>query len=477
MNDYLYEKIRQMILAQLANKTLQPGDRLPSIRQLSKQLKVSIGTVQQAYAALEDQQLIFPKKRSGYYVEARQTVRRPVAESFTPVPSTVSVFETAVSVMRSAARKELMQLGSAIPDVSGKGVRQLHSEFKRQAHKILNYEEDPSGYLPLRRQLARRFIESGRAVDPDEIVITAGCQEALTIAIRCVAGPGDAVLVESPCYYGVLQALELMNIRAVEIPVCPEQGVDMGQLESVLQTWSVKGMIMNPAFSNPSGYLCPESKKRKILELISTFDIPLIEDDVFARLGFTSTRPRSIHSYDREGRVMLCGSISKMLSPDFRVGWILAGRHSEKARALKFISTLCSPCHTQFALARFLETRQLDRHLGWVAPLYMKKQQAMINAINRWFPESTQVSHPRGGFLSWIKLPDEIDGLTLYRDAISAGITLTPGEICSPTGRYKNYIRLNYGVVSAEEMDWAVKILGGLISGQGRAHGETWRQC
>jgi DNA-binding transcriptional MocR family regulator len=166
-----------------------------------------------------------------------------------------------------------------------------------------------------------------------------------------------------------------------------------------------------------------------------------------------------------------------MLSPDFRVGWNLAGRHSGKARALKFISTLCSPCHTQFALARFLETRQLDRHLGWVAPLYMKKQQAMINAINRWFPESTQVSHPRGGFLSWIKLPDEIDGLTLYRDAISAGITLTPGEICSPTGRYKNYIRLNYGVVSAEEMDWAVKILGGLINGQGRAHGETWRQC
>lgn len=469
MNDFLYEKIRQMILAQITNKTLQPGDRLPSIRQLSRQLKVSIGTVQQAYAALEDQQLIFPKKRSGYYVKARQTVRRPLAESFTPVPSTVSVFETAVSVMRSAARKELMQLGSAIPDVSGKGVRQMHYEFKRQAHKIVNYEEDPSGYQPLRRQLARRFIDSGRSVDPDEIVITAGCQEALTIALRCIAGPGDVVLVESPCYYGVLQALELMNIKAVEIPVCPEQGMDMDQLESVLRTWSVKGMIMNPAFSNPSGYLCPESKKRKILELISSYDIFLIEDDVFARLGYMGARPRSIHSYDQEGRVMLCGSISKMLTPDFRVGWILAGRYSEKARALKFISTLCNPCHVQFALARFLETRQLDRHLGWVAPVYMQKQQTMINAISRWFPESTQVSHPQGGFLAWIRLPEEIDGLTLFRDAISAGITLTPGEIFSSIGRYKNYIRLNYGVVSAEEMDWAVKLLAGLVSRQGRA--------
>ncbi len=466
MTDYLYEKVRQMIFAQISNKTLLPGERLPSIRQLARELKVSIGTVQQAYSALEDQDIIFPKKRSGYYVKARPSLPQLKADTFKPVPAKVTVLETAVSVMRSAARKNLMQMGSAIPDVSGKGVRQLHQEFKRHAHKIPNYEEDPMGYLPLRRQLARRSIESGKLVDPDDIVITAGCQEALTIALRCIADPGDIILVESPCYYGVLQALEFLNLKAVEIPVSPEDGVDMDLLESVLAAWPVKGMIMNPAFSNPSGYLCPERKKRKILELISTYDIPLIEDDVFAHLGFTGSRPRPIHSYDREGRVILCGSISKILSPDLRVGWIIAGRYTKKARTLKFISTLCSPVHPQFALARFLSTRKLERHLRTIVPVYMKKQQALINAVNRRFPGDTKMSRPRGGFLSWVQLPEDIDGLRLYHDAVSAGITITPGEICSPTGRYKNYIRLNYAVLPADEMDSAMKILGRLIGKQ-----------
>ena len=263
MTDYLYEKIRQMIFAQIRNKTLLPGDRLPSIRRLAQDLKVSIGTVQQAYTALEDQNLIFPKLRSGYYVKAGLTMPQPKADSFTPVPAKVTVLETAVSVMRSAAQKDLIQLGSAIPDVGGLGVRQLHQEYKRHAHKIPNYEEDPLGYLPLRRQLARRYIDSGKSVDPDEIVITAGCQEALTIALRCIADPGDIILVESPCYYGVLQALEVLSLKAVEIPVSPADGMDMDQLEATLQTWPVKGIIMNPAFSNPSGYLCPEKKKER----------------------------------------------------------------------------------------------------------------------------------------------------------------------------------------------------------------------
>ncbi|MCG8551284.1 MAG: PLP-dependent aminotransferase family protein [Desulfobacterales bacterium] len=464
MPDYKYQQINQMIRAQIRNQTLLPGDKIPSIRQLSRQLNVSIGTVQQAYAALEDQDLIFPKKRSGYYVKSRQRIFRPDTGAFQPVPSEVSILETAISVVRSAANKDLLQLGSAIPNVSGDGVRRLHQEFKRQANKVLNYEEDPSGYLPLRRRLARCYIDGRRAVDPEDIVITAGCQEALTIALRCIAEPGDTVLVESPCYYGVLQALEWYQIKAVEIPVCPDQGMDMGILASVLESWPVKGMILNPAFSNPTGYLYPEHMKVKILELLAAYDLPLIEDDVFSRLGFTQTHPRSIHSYDTDGRVILCGSISKMLSPDFRVGWMIPGRYFEKARTLKFVTTLCNPCHTQFALARFLASRQLERHLRTVAGVYEKRQRHMIRSIRKWFPASTQISRPEGGFLLWVRLEQGIDGLTLYRNAVSEGVCITPGEICSPTGRYKNYIRLNYAVASKAETESAVKILARLIN-------------
>jgi DNA-binding transcriptional MocR family regulator len=265
--------------------------------------------------------------------------------------------------MRSAARKKQVQLGSAIPNVQGKAVMQLHRELKRCADKIPNYEEDPLGYLPLRRQLARRSIDSGKSFHPDDIVITAGCQEALTIALRCIAKPRDIIVVESPCYYGVLQALEILELAVIEIPVSPVDGMEMGQLESILQAWPVKGILMNPSFSNPSGYLCPEQKKQEIVNLISKYDVPLIEDDGFSDLGFMERRPRTIQSYDPDGRVILCGSISKILSPDLRIGWIMAGRYTEKARNLKFVSSLCAPCHPQFALARFLSTQKMERHI------------------------------------------------------------------------------------------------------------------
>lgn len=464
MAKYLYEHIGNVIRRQIRNHTLMPGDRLPSIRRMSRQMKVSVGTVQQAYAGLEDQDMIVPRQGAGYYVKARADVPPPEAAAFTPVPSEVSVLDTAVRVMQTAARKDLLQLGSAVPDVSGPGVRRLHDEFRRQAGNIPNYDEHPSGYFRLRQRLARRLMDSGCAVDPEEIIITAGCQEALTLALRCIAGPGDTILVESPCYYGALQALECLGLRALEIPVSPETGPDLDELAAILAAWPVKGMLINPAFSNPTGYLCPKEKKARLLECLAVHDIPLIEDDVFAWLGYGETRPGSIYSHDRDGRVMLCGSISKVLSSDLRIGWLVGGRYARKARNLKFISTICNPIHAQFALAGFLTTRQLDRHLRSVTRGYMKKQQAMVHAIRRWFPEETRVTRPEGGFLAWVKLPETVDSMALHRQALESGITIAPGGIFSPTGRYRNYIRLNYAVASRDEMNSAVKTLAGLLT-------------
>lgn len=455
-----------MISDQIKNNTLQPGDRLPSIRLLSQKMKVSIGTIQQAYADLEDQGLVRAKKRSGYYVKIRKSfaLLPPQAEPFTSKPTKVTVLETAISVMRSAARKNLIQLGSAIPNVQGKAVIQLHRELKRHCHKVPNYEEDPQGYLPLRRQLARRSVTAEKVIDPDEIVITAGCQEALTIALRCISKSGDVIVVESPCYYGVLQALECLELKAIEIPASPIDGINIELLESVIQTWPVKGILLNPSFSNPSGYVCSEEKKQEIVKLISKYDIPLIEDDVFADLEFMGNRPSSIQSYDQEGRVILCSSISKTICPDLRIGWMMPGRYTEKARTLKFISTLCAPCHPQFALAQFLSTSRFERHLRTVTWDYARTQQEISKSIKRWLPEETKATQPEGGFLIWVKLPREVDGLQLYYQTLEEGISITPGEICSPTGRYKNYIRLNHAVASAEQIDFSMKTMARLIN-------------
>ncbi len=468
MKDLLYKKVGRIIFDQIENHTFQSGQRLPSERQLSKKLNVSIGTVQRAYADLEDLGLIIPKKRSGYYVKPSKpvSISPPKVEHFESIPSNVRVLETAISVMQVASKKGLVKLGSAIPNVTGKAVVKLHQALKRRSQKIHNYEEDPQGYLPLRRQIARRSISTGKSYHPDEIVITAGCQEALTIALRCISKPGDTIVVESPCYYGALQALEFLELNAIEIPSSPSDGIDTATLETVLQTWPVKGILLNPSFSNPSGYLCPELKKQDIARLILKYDIPLIEDDIFADLGFRGDRPTSIQSYDQDGRVIVCSSISKTICPDLRIGWMMAGRYTQKARTIKFISTLCAPCHTQYALTDFLSTNLYERHIRSVTSDYERKQHLLLKAVKRWFPDETYATQPQGGFLCWLKLPDEIDGLILYQQAIEEGISLTPGEICSPTNRFKNYIRLNYAVASIEEIEFSIKTIAKLMKTQ-----------
>ena len=192
----------------------------------------------------------------------------------------------------------------------------------------------------------------------------------------------------------------------------------------------------------------------------------MIEDDVFSDLGFSGKRPKTIHSYDLEGRVILCGSISKVLSPDLKIGWMIPGRYTEQARKLKFISTLGSPCHPQFALAEFLSNNTLERHIRSVVFDYRRKQDHLVTAIKRYLPESCTGNSPLGSFLYWLKLPDDIDGFKLYYEAIKKGIAVTPGEIFSPTRRYKNYIRLNYALASEEQIDYAMKITAGLIADQ-----------
>lgn len=465
MAKLLYKKIEKLISEQIENKVYLPGDKLPSERQLSLKMNVSVGTIRKAYANLEDQGLIIPKERSGYYVKSSHPVPLSFFKTDFPIeaPSKVSVLETAISVMRSAAGKGLVQLGSAIPNVKGKAVAQLHQDLKRHSQKVPNYEEDPQGFLPLRRQLARRSVGSGKPFHPDEIVITAGCQEALTIALRCIARSGDIIAVESPCYYAVLQALECLELKAVEIPVSPVDGIDTDILDSILQTWPVKGILLNPAFSNPSGYLCSEQKKQTIAKIILKYDIPLIEDDIFAELGFSGKRPRTIQSYDEDGRVILCSSISKTISPDLRIGWMIPGRYLKKARTMKYISTLCSPSHTQYALASFLSTHQFERHVRSMISDYEKKQQTLRKAIKQYLPADTSVTRPEGGFLCWLRLPEEVDGLELYYRAVENGITIAPGQICSPTGKFKNYIRLNYAVASTDRIEFSIKRLGKLV--------------
>jgi len=464
----LYQQVAARLADQIQQGSLKASDKLPSLRQLSRQLCVSIGTIQQAYALLEDQQLIAPKNKSGFYVCNQSSVPLPCPQSSEPEcqPAEVSILETTMAVIRAATRDDLIPLGSAHPNYKFPAIKQLHKLLAKHAQYISPHYEDPQGYYPLRQQIARRAITAGTGFSADEVLITSGCQQALSLALRCVTQPGDIIAIESPCFYGTLQTIEAMGIKTLEIATDPQTGIHIPHLKSLLEQWPVKAILLNSSFNNPLGYSYADEKKQAIVDLLESYDIPLIEDDIGGDLAYSGSRPRSIYSFDKNGRVLLCSSVSKTLVPDLRVGWLLPGRYFKQAFKLKFVTTMSSPRLQQAALAEFLSNGRYERHLRSVTKAYAKRQCFLLEQIHRFFPAGTKATQPQGGFLSWIELPEPIDSMTLYRQALAAGISITPGELFSPGNRYQHFIRLNYAIAEPEQMTYAIKKLATLMENQ-----------
>ena len=198
----------------------------------------------------------------------------------------------------------------------------------------------------------------------EDFITTNGAVEALHLALRAVAKPGDAIAVESPTYFGVLQLIEELGLKAVEVPTHPRSGFDLDALEEVIRTTpSLKAVLAMPTVSNPMGTVMSDAAKEKLVRLVARYEIDLIEDDAYGELVFDSPRPRPARAWDREGRVLFCGSVSKTLAPGYRVGWIAPGRHQERVEQLKFAFTVASPTLPQMAVAEFLASGGYDRHL------------------------------------------------------------------------------------------------------------------
>ena len=305
--------------------------------------------------------------------------------------------------------------------------------------------EFPPGLPELRRQIARRMVQAGCAVGADEVVITNGCQEALVLALQAVTRPGDVVAIESPTFYGLLQALEALQLEALEIPTDPVDGLSLEALQLALERWPVKAVVATPSFSNPLGYCLSPTRKRGLLELLGRHGVPFIEDDIYGDLGFSAQRPPPCLAL-AEGtgaEVIYCSSFSKTLSPGLRVGWILPGRHQSRVEYLKYVLNLATPTVPQLAMAELLRGGGVERHLRAVRGDYARAIARMIEAVTRHFPPGTRITQPAGGFVIWVELAPHVDSLELARRARSEGISIAPGPIFSATQKYRNFVRIS----------------------------------
>lgn len=465
----LYQQIATELAAQIAAGTYRAGERMPGVRALADKRGVSIATVVAAYRQLEDNGHLQARSRSGFYVRPRQVIPaiEPPAVMKASRPQLINGQDMAMALIRAANDPQIVQLGTAVPAPEFLPVQAVARALTRCARTHYNLAANymmPPGLPDLRRQIARRMNEAGGAVSADEVVITTGCQEALSLALRAVTQPGDTVAVESPAFYGLLHVMESLGLKALEIPSHPREGIALEALAFALERWKVRACVIVPNFSNPVGFLMPDERKRALVSLLARYEVPLIEDDVYGDLGFDVRRPSSCKTLAPQADILYCSSFSKTLSPGLRIGWVVAGRHQTRVEHLKYVSSIATPTLPQLAVADLLESGRYERHLREVRGKYATAVARMSDAIMKYFPADTRIAQPQGGFVLWVELPEDIDCFELAQRALDQGISVAPGALFSASGKFRNYLRLSCATTWDARLERALVTLAKLAA-------------
>jgi DNA-binding transcriptional MocR family regulator len=466
---YRYEELAGFITGLIDGGTLLPGSRAPSLRQISRQRRMSLSTALQAYRLLEDRGVLEARPQSGFYVARRNTISlKTPAISKPPGNATrVEISSMVVKLLQYSADPKLVPLGCAVPSPELLAAGKL-DRFLARAARVKGTEYNvytaPEGHLPLRQEIARRALRWGQALSPEQIAITCGCTEALTLALKAVAKRGDTIAIESPTYFGLLHAIEALDLKALELPTDATDGLDLSALEKALKSKSIAACLFSSSFNNPLGCTMPDEKKIRVIDLLASYGVPLIEDDIYGDIYFGKERPKPFMVLDRRGNTIYCSSFSKTVAPGYRIGWIAAGRFMPKVLEHKMALTLCGPVLPQVAFAGFLSSGGYDRHLRRMRRAFADNVDQMIRAIGRSFPEQVRVSRPAGGFVLWLELPRQLDSRQLLDIALGKGICFAPGDVFSASGRYANCLRLSCGHGWNPRVENGIKTLGRIVT-------------
>lgn len=466
--DHIYLQVADGLEKMIGEEILKIGDKLPSIRMLSEEYGISMGTAFQAYYHLEGKGLIEARPKSGYYV--RFNLRRmpglPRIAEPEPATSEVSVREMITTVFNNISSDDLINFSVAAPPTSllpaAKLNKSLVHAMRASRHHGIQYEHI-QGNRELRRQLAKQAFSWGGKFTEEEVVVTAGCMEALVMCLKTVTRPGDTVAIENPTYFGIFQVVELLGLKVLEIPTDPQTGVDPDHLAALMDKFPLKACVFVPNFSNPLGSCMPDEKKQALVELITRRQIPLIEDDIYGELYFGRYRPKTCKSFDKEGWVLHCSSLSKSLAPGYRIGWILPGRFTEEVVRMKLMHTVTGTTITQQAIAHFLSIGRYEYHLKKLRKALHTQCLRYLQGIMYYFPENTKVSRPQGGFVIWVELDKKLNAYHLYQEALKHQISVAPGQLFSARGQFGNCLRISYARPWDDEVEEGLKTLGKLI--------------
>ena len=465
MVNTLYSRLADKMTDRIRSSALAVGERMPSIRQLSKKENVSISTVMAAYSLLEEQGWIEVRPKSGYYVrrQAYEPLAVPNASEAHSRPIIATTSQLVMYVQRDGFKPHAISFSRATPALDFPITRHVQQTFTRlsrtRKHVGLGYSS-PEGPYALRQQIARHAVEAGVTVSPDSIVTTVGSLNAMGLGVMVLTKPGDVVAVESPCYYGILQLIEAHGLKAIEIPAHPETGMSLEALRLAMEQWPLKAVLTVSSFSNPLGCSIPDERKKELVSMLEQYQVPLIEDDVYGDLYFGERRTCAIKAFDTQGLVLLCSSLSKTVDPQLRVGWILAGRYYEEILYRKFVSMLSTPILPQLVCAEILSQGIYERHLRQAREAYRQRYLRLVDLVSEYFPRVTKISRPQGGIVAWLELPRNVDTTELYHHCWDHDVLIAPGEMFSLNKQFRHCFRLNYAHRWTTERENAIRQLG-----------------
>ena len=477
----LYLQIANSIARSIRSGALRHNDRLPSLRDLARQRSVSLATATQAARTLEDSRLIEGRPRSGYFVRAQAN---PVSEPSTTRPPRTSRLVDRSSlvdqVMLMAQDRSIVSFGLACPAgalFDEERARRAVSRAVQRHRDLLTHYSLGFGHPSMRQAVARHAVRMGCELDPDRIVITNGCLESIVLCLRAVTQPGDIVALESPTYFGILEILEKLHLRALEIPTHPRTGISLDALQFAFETQPIKAVVLIPTLSNPLGACMTLDDRRRIARMVAERDCALIEDVIYNDLAEQDDRRTAIKSFDPTGHVMACGSFSKTLAPGLRVGWCEPGRWFDAVAHLKRTTSGGQTGIIELAMADLLSQPGMEAGYRQLRNQLAGRADAARTIICESFPAGTRVTDPPGGSILWVELPKPLDTMALYTACIAESICFIPGRMFTASDRYSNCLRLGVGNRWNETEHQALRRIGELArqllehAGNVAAHG------
>ncbi|MCU4675253.1 PLP-dependent aminotransferase family protein [Catenovulum sp. 2E275] len=464
MAQFLYESLAEQFRKNIERKIWPAGHKLPSIRQLSLTYQASKISIQTALQKLEAAGLVTAKVRSGYYVLQHTHPQQPEHNYTITQPKKVAVPDIFYQIMQKSAAFDIYP--NAKTNTSTNHIltlnRHINRALRHHAGNNSLYYSPPQGNLELRQQISQHYLSRNLFIQPEQICITSGCQNALYLALNACTKAGDTVAIESPAFYGVLQILQQLELKVIEIPSSATQGILLDKLESVAKQWPLKALIVTPNFNTPTGSVIPEANKIKLCKLANQFNFNVIEDDIYGDLGFHRVA-LPLKAYDQFNKVILCSSFSKSLSRDLRIGWIISGQGLNKILHLKMLTQLSNSESIQQGLASFLKEGYYRKHILQYKQHLLNQRNHLIKLLNQNWDFSFKYTTPEGGLCLWLELPSGHNSIKLYNQALEKNITLTPGALFSTSPIFNHFIRLSFAhEYQAERMN-ALKQLGQII--------------